>query len=170
MADADEIAFREMFPLVIGALVGLAMLFIVVALIIDDGADVYVPTGMTRAEAIADRIEPIGRVQYGGPEAVAVADDDAEPDEPRTGDAVYAAVCAACHDTGAAGSPLKDDTGEWQDRLGARGYDGVWQNAWDGIGAMPPRGGASISEEEMHNAVRYMFDQAGISPDNGEWE
>jgi cytochrome c5 len=168
MADADETAFRQMFPLVIGALAGLAVIFIVVAMVIDRGVDVYVPAGMTRAEAIAERIRPVGSVQFGGPETVAVAEEE-EPDEPRTGDAVYGMACAACHDTGAAGSPLTQDTGIWEARLGERGYDGIWQNAWDGIGAMPARGGANITEEELHNAVQYMLEQAGISPDNEAW-
>lgn len=161
--DSEEIAFREMFPLVIGALVLLTLVFIIIGVLLGDSEDVYVPSGMTRAEVLAERVEPIGRVQMGGPEVVAVADEPDDPAEPRSGDAVYGAACAACHDTGAAGSPLLDDAGEWQARLDERGFDGLLQSVIDGMGAMPPRGGSDASDDELHLSVEYILEEAGVS-------
>jgi len=166
MADQEEIAFREMFPLVIGALIALTVLLIIVAMLLDSRDDtVYVPSGQTRAEVLMDRLSPIGQVQFGGPEEVAMADEDEVTDDPRSGSTVYDAICAACHDTGVAGAPRMDDAGAWEDRLAERGFDGVYQSVIDGLGAMPARGGGGdrYSDEELRNSVEYLLEEAGVS-------
>ena len=58
----------------------------------------------------------------------------------QAGAAVYAAVCAACHDGGLAGAPKTGDTGSWSARLG-QGYDTLVKHAIEGIRAMPAKGG-----------------------------
>lgn len=166
MADQDEIAFREMFPLVIGALIALTVLLVIVALVIDARTreDIYVPSGQTRTETLQERLAPVGQVQFGGPEEVAVAESE-EPAEPRAGSAVYDAICAACHDTGAADAPMLDAADAWRSRLDERGYDGILESVIGGRGAMPPRGGGgdSVSDEELERAVEYILDEAGVS-------
>jgi len=166
--DQEEFAFREMFPMVIGALIALTILLIVVALVLDRDDDVYVPSGQTRTEVLMERLAPIGEVQFGGPEQVAAAEEEsaAEPAEPREASAVYQAVCAACHQSGAAGAPMLDATGEWQSRLDARGLQGLYDSVINGRGAMPARGGGGdgISDEEIERAVGYILDEAGVSP------
>lgn len=167
MSEAEDVAFKEMFPLVIGLLAGLAVFFIVIANIIaDSGPNVYAPAGMTPEQAIAHRVAPIGKVNMGGPML-------AEPESGAAAEAttyegpaqVYDAVCAACHDAGIAGAPELGDASVWQQRLEAHGgFEGVYQNALNGLNAMPARGGANISDEQLENAVRYILEESGVSP------
>lgn len=112
-------------------------------------------------DRIAERIQPIGRVTSGPVDAEQEAADLSPGD-------IYSNVCAACHDTGASDAPIKDDTDAWAARLDERSLDEVFDNAINGKGAMPPRGGdANLSDEEVKMVVAYMLDEAGI--DHG-WE
>ena len=171
MSEAEDLQFKETFPLVIGLLAGLAIFFVVIALVVANfyTEDTYAPPGMSRAEAIAARVQPVGEVNMGGP-VVAAADTggsgaaEEAAGEPQSGSEVYSAVCGACHDAGVAGAPKTDDTAAWKQRLDARGgYDALYQNALNGRGAMPAKGGANISEEELDRAVKYMLDESGVS-------
>jgi cytochrome c5 len=165
MSDQEEIAFREMFPLVIGALVALTVLLVIIAMTLDSRDDVYVPSGQTRTEVLLDRLSPIGQVQFGGPEEVAMAEEEDAPADPRSGSTVYAAICAACHDSGAAGAPRMDDAGAWEDRLAERGIDGLHQSVINGRGAMPARGGGGdgYSDDELRSSVEYILEEVGVS-------
>src|SRR5690606_38544377 len=60
-------------------------------------------------EAIEARIKPVAGFELGsgGPASA----------EPRTGEAVYTAQCAACHAAGVAGAPKMGDAGAWAERL-----------------------------------------------------
>ncbi|WP_026280746.1 c-type cytochrome [Thioalkalivibrio sp. ALE30] len=110
-------------------------------------------------ERIAQRIAPIGRVVSGEVDTAEEAADLSPGD-------IYANVCAACHDSGASGAPLKDDTDEWSNRLNDKGLETLFENSINGIGAMPARGGdSSLTDEQMHEAVAYMLDQAGVDHD-----
>jgi cytochrome c5 len=74
---------------------------------------------------------------------------------------VYKAVCAACHDTGAAGAPKTGDAGAWTARI-AQGYEAVVSNAVKGIRAMPPKGGnPDLDDVEVARAVVYMANLSG---------
>jgi cytochrome c5 len=112
-------------------------------------------------DRIAERIQPIGRVASGPVDAEEEAADLSPGD-------IYSNVCAACHDTGASDAPIKDDSDAWAARLDERSLDELFDNAINGMGAMPPRGGdSSLSDEEVKLVVAYMLDEAGI--DHG-WE
>lgn len=75
------------------------------------------------------------------------------------GEAVYADVCAACHDSGAAGAPKLGDADGWGDRLD-QDTATLYEHAINGIGAMPPKGGNSgLSDEEVEAAVDYMIEE-----------
>lgn len=172
MSEAEDVAFKEMFPLVIGLLAGLAVFFIVIAKIIAATTveTTYAPSGMTVEEAISKRVAPIGQVNMGGP-MLAAADAGgtgaaaADGGEPQSAEEIYSGVCAACHDNGVAGAPVLGETGTWQGRLDERGsYDALYRNALNGIGAMPAKGGANISEEELDETVRYILEESGLSP------
>ncbi|RFA30153.1 hypothetical protein CAI21_08175 [Alkalilimnicola ehrlichii] len=72
--------------------------------------------------------------------------------------------CMSCHATGVMNAPVTGTEGDWTARLGERGFDGLVQNAIDGIGAMPPRGGnPRLSDDEIRETVRYMLEESGIS-------
>ena len=118
---------------------------------------------------IAERVERAGAVclagekcagQVAGPVVVEEVVEVAAG--PRAGSAVYNSYCAGCHMTGAAGAPkVGEGQGDvWTKRLDARGgAEGLWQQAWKGIGAMPPKGMCmDCSEEEFAGAVAYMVE------------
>lgn len=78
------------------------------------------------------------------------------------GRAVYSAVCARCHATGEYGSPKLGDRTAWQPRLHL-GVDHLLDQAIDGLGAMPPRGGKDdLADAELRAAIVYMLRQAGL--------
>jgi cytochrome c5 len=106
------------------------------------------------AEAVAARVRPVAE------EGFALKDVNA-PKVLQTGQAVYTAVCAACHATGAAGAPKVGDNGGWGSRI-AQGYDTLVQHAVQGIRAMPAKGGnPDLDDVEVARAVVYMTNQSG---------
>ncbi|MEN9887524.1 MAG: hypothetical protein RL758_2102 [Pseudomonadota bacterium] len=78
----------------------------------------------------------------------------------KTGEEVYNAQCAACHNAGAAGAPKFKDAGAWGGRLKA-GYDGLLTSALKGKGAMGAQGGGDFDDVEIGRAVVYMANAAG---------
>ncbi len=80
--------------------------------------------------------------------------------DPAKGKAVYDAHCVACHASGVAGAPKFGDKAAWEKRI-AQGYDTLVTHATKGIGAMPPKGGADISDADLANAVAYLFVENG---------
>lgn len=78
----------------------------------------------------------------------------------RSGADVYAAACAACHNSGAAGAP-RIGVGNWQERVDARGQDLLVQHSIEGYNAMPPKGGCSgCSDTEVAAAVEYILGES----------
>ena len=76
---------------------------------------------------------------------------------PKTGEQVYVAVCKACHDSGAVGSPKIGDGKAWESRL-AQGKSALYESALNGRGMMPARGGANeLHDEEIRAGVDYML-------------
>lgn len=74
------------------------------------------------------------------------------------GRALYVSVCSACHapENVMVNSPKAGDSAEWEKRLG-KGLETVTDNAFNGFGAMPPKGGASeLSREQLRQAIQYM--------------
>jgi len=105
-------------------------------------------------QAIAARIRPVAD------EGFALKDANA-PKILQTGQAVYTAVCAACHGAGVAGAPKMGDAGAWSARI-AQGYDTLVQHAVQGIRAMPAKGGnPDLDDVEVARAVVYMSNQSG---------
>jgi cytochrome c5 len=87
--------------------------------------------------------------------AQAVTGTDAGKVSADAGKKLYETACMACHATGAAGAPKVGDKAAWEPRL-KKGADVLHANAIKGIGAMPPKGGASASDAEIKAAVDYM--------------
>ena len=75
------------------------------------------------------------------------------------GKALYDKTCVACHGTGVAGAPKFGDKAAWAPRLAA-GFDEVLKIATTGKGAMPPKGGAAVSDAEFKAAVEYLVNSA----------
>nr|WP_246261243.1 c-type cytochrome [Alteromonas ponticola] len=106
-------------------------------------------------EAIKERIKPAGSVYVAGVEAETAAAGGGV----KSGEEVYNQACMACHGAGVLGAPKLQVAAEWQPRLDERGLDGIWQNALDGINAMPPRGACgNCSDDEIKAAIEYMIE------------
>jgi cytochrome c5 len=85
------------------------------------------------------------------------------PKQLQAAEAVYTAVCSACHASGAAGSPKFGDAGAWSARI-AQGYDTLLKHAIEGIRAMPAKGGnPDLDNVEVARAVVYMANKGGAS-------
>lgn len=172
MSDAEEAQFKELFSVILAALAGLAILFIVIALFISGSNGTYVPAGMTEEEAVAQRVAPEGEVNMGGPKIAeasqAAAEESGGGDSAsalETGADVYDAVCASCHAQGVAGAPETGATDVWQQRLDSGGMQGLYDNAINGVGSMPPKGGnTSLSDEQVQTAVDHILEESGLEP------
>jgi cytochrome c5 len=81
----------------------------------------------------------------------------------QSAEAVYTAVCAACHASGLAGAPKITDTAAWGPRI-QQGYDTLLKHAIEGIRAMPAKGGnPDLDDVEVARAVVYMANQSGAT-------
>lgn len=78
----------------------------------------------------------------------------------QTGEAVYKAQCAACHDSGAAGAPKFGDAGAWAARIGT-GLEALVSSALKGKNAMPAQAGGDFDDLEIARGVAYMANAAG---------
>lgn len=115
-------------------------------------------------EAIAERLKPVGELCLQGDDcggagaapAAAVADSGGGGGE--SGEEIYNSVCMACHDTGAAGAPIRADEAAWSDRV-SKGFDTLLTHSTEGFNAMPARGGnPNLSDDEMYAATAYMLE------------
>lgn len=95
------------------------------------------------------RIQPVAKFELAKAAAPAASG-------PRDGATIYNTVCGACHNTGAAGAPKIDDKAVWAPRLG-QGKDGLIKSVTNGKGAMPPKGGAALSDDEIKGVVDYVL-------------
>ena len=103
------------------------------------------------AQAVAARIAPVGTVEVR---------DASNPATLKTGEQVYQAQCAACHNAGAAGAPKLGDAAAWGKRI-KEGYDHLLTSALKGKGAMGAQGGGDYSDFEIGRAVVYLTNQSG---------
>ena len=77
-----------------------------------------------------------------------------------SGQEVYTKACVSCHKAGIAGAPVTGDKEAWVPLID-KGMDQLSQNAINGIGKMPAKGGnASLSDAEVRAAVEYMVEQS----------
>jgi cytochrome c5 len=155
--------FLKFFSGLMGALVALTVVLVVLARIIGGGAEQEASTA--EAQAIAERIRPVGEVAVGqapqpsGLSLIATA--NAADDK---GKQVYDQSCAACHAAGVAGAPKLGDKAAWTARV-AQGNDTLYTHALKGYqgksGFMPPKGGnASLSDADVKAAVDFMVAQS----------
>ena len=108
--------------------------------------------GALAPEAVAARIQPVARVEFGAAAAPAGA---------RKGEDIVKATCTACHQAGVANAPKIGDRASWGPRM-KQGLQGMLAVAIKGKGAMPPRGGdASLTDAELTRAIIFMANQSG---------
>jgi len=109
--------------------------------------------GALAPEAVAARIQPVGKVEFGAAGAAAGG-------AAKSGEEIVKEVCAACHVAGVANAPKLGDKAAWAPRL-KLGLDGLTAAVVKGKGAMPPRAGSSLTDEELARAVVSMANGAG---------
>jgi len=113
-------------------------------------------------EAVAKRLQPVGKVEFGPVMAAAGPAAKAKGGKagPADGKSVYDKVCVACHQVSVAGSPRLGDKAAWAPRLKS-GIDALVQSVLKGKGAMPPRAGnPALSDAEVKAAVEFMTSQS----------
>jgi cytochrome c5 len=130
-------------------LVPIIGIILIVQLVIGrPGAD---PAALT-PDAVAARIQPVGKVEIGAPAAAPGA---------RGGEEIVKSVCGACHTAGVANAPKIGDKAAWA-KLAGKGMAGLVATAAKGVGAMPPRGGAAdLTDTELARAIAFMANQSG---------
>jgi outer membrane protein OmpA-like peptidoglycan-associated protein len=111
----------------------------------------------TTKSSIESRIKPVAGVDSIA--GYSLKDPNA-PKVLRSGEVVYKAQCAACHDAGAAGAPKFGDAAGWSARL-KTGFDSLWSSSLKGKGAMSAQGGGEYDDLEIANAVVYLANGAG---------
>ena len=132
-------------------IVPIIIIFLLVKLVITSD---QVPSGSNAMtpEATQRRIAPIAKfelVDASGPKVF------------KTGQQVYKAVCAGCHDAGAAGAPKFADAAAWA-APNATGLQSMVASVIKGKGAMPAKGGnPALDDYEIARTVVYMANSAG---------
>ncbi len=103
----------------------------------------------TSEKAIAQRLQKVGAVEI------------RDANRPlKSGEEVFNAQCAACHNAGAAGAPKTGDVAAWAPRIKS-GFDHLWKSALKGKGAMGAQGGGDYSDVEIGRAVVYLTSKSG---------
>ncbi|WP_435105190.1 c-type cytochrome [Arhodomonas sp. AD133] len=169
MSREEDRKFIRNFMAVIGVLV-----FVAVALILIS-TGLYEGESEARKELAAERaarhLEPVGKVRLTGEPAPASTGGGEEAaagggGEPRSGEEVTGAVCAACHESGAMNAPKIGDEAAWADRVD-KGLATLVDHSANGFNNMPPQKGQA-SEEEIRAAILWMVeDQSGVEVPQG---
>lgn len=149
----------------------LVPIFLIVMLtqLITGGMKIEPGTAVMSDEAIAKRLQPVGKVVFGeAPAAPAAAVASAGGGTPAPaaasgkadGASVYQSVCAMCHGAGLLGAPKPGDKAAWKPRI-AQGVATLHEHAIKGIRSMPAKGGnAALPDTDVFAAVDYMVNQS----------
>ena len=128
------------------------IIIILLVNLVTTGDQVGAGSNTLTPEAIQKRIAPVAKLELV---------DASGPKVFKTGAQVYKAVCAGCHDSGAAGAPKFADAAAWAGP-NATGLQSMVANVVKGKGAMPAKGGnPALDDFEIERAVVYMANSAG---------
>ena len=159
--------FFDMYSLVIGALVVVALLLFVLSKEMSERTQgVYTRDTAEYRQAVAERIRPVGDVYLPGeshdePARVVAAAPEPEPVAAAlSGPQVYNSACLACHAAGVGGAPIVGNAEAWTARI-AQGMETLTKHAIEGYsgsaGYMPAKGGRmDLSDDEVAAAVEFM--------------
>ncbi|MCH8618302.1 c-type cytochrome [Undibacterium sp. TS12] len=155
--DEHESAIKTPKQLIVAVLAGFLVPIIAIVLLVQfvsNDKKVGAGSSAQTQEAIAARISPVADQGF-------TFKDANGPKVLQSGESVYKTICAACHDSGAAGSPKFGDASAWGPRI-AQGYDKVVANAIGGLRAMPAKGGnPDLDDVEVARAVVHMANAGG---------
>lgn len=148
------------FTGILGVLIAISVvLFIIAQIIVDPDPKLDDPRV---AELTQQRIAPVGKLNTGEAPIVLgtmspISTAQAAPDF-ASGEAVYNAVCQACHTTGVLNSPKLGDPAGWEARL-PKGRETLLNSVLNGLNLMPAKGGRpDLSDEQVEMAVDYILE------------
>jgi cytochrome c5 len=144
---------KQLVATIVASFVVPVVVIIMLVNYVDFGAKPAAGTDALAAEAVAQRLQRVGKVEIRDASAPAVL---------RTGEQVYQQACTACHAAGAAGAPKTGDSGAWAPRI-KTGYEALLNSALKGKGAMAAQGGGEFSDLEVGRAVVYLANKGGAS-------
>ena len=168
----NDSQFVNVFSLVIGVLVAVAIVLLVLAREVaarTEGKAVY--DDPAYIASVLQRVEPVGQEAVAGQDnsamaiqAPAGAGPAVAMSVPKDGKALFTAVCSVCHGAGIAGAPKAGDKAAWAPRI-AEGKATLYQHAIGGYsgktGAMPPKGGRTdLPDDLIKQGVDYMVSLA----------
>ncbi|WP_445004787.1 c-type cytochrome [Halomonas mongoliensis] len=124
-------------------------------------------------DAIAERLKPAGTLCLVGDDCGTAAPSGGEQEVASNGasdidgGAIYNRICMACHETGAAGAPIRGDEDAWSARI-EQGWDTLLDHSINGFNAMPARGGnPNLSDEEVAASTAYLVEPVMDVPELG---
>ncbi|HEX8756597.1 MAG TPA: c-type cytochrome [Steroidobacteraceae bacterium] len=165
--------FVNMFSLVIGILIAIAVILFVVARSIGAGTEAKEMTGEPDYyRSVEARIAPVQQEAVAGQNNAALAikplagataeagGGSSGPAMPTSGKELFEQTCSACHGAGVAGAPKAGDKTAWAPHL-AHGLPMLYQHALHGFtgttGTMPAKGGRTdVPDAMVEQAVNYM--------------
>lgn len=176
--------FINMFSLVIGVLVAIAIVIFVVARSIGartEGREMM--TEPSYYKSVEARVAPLEQVAVAGQNnaalaikplagATAEASGSSGPAMPTSGKELFEQTCSACHGAGIAGAPKAGDKTAWAPHL-AHGLPALYDHALHGFtgttGTMPAKGGRGDAPDALvEQAVNYMVSLVDPGMVNGK--
>ena len=85
------------------------------------------------------------------------------PPSAQPGEPLVKANCRVCHASGINGAPIIGNDRMWAPRI-RQGEETLVKHATEGYGLMPARGGSTLTDEQMAQAVSYMLSQLTPEP------
>jgi cytochrome c5 len=164
--------FINLFSLVIGLLITVAILLIALAKVV--GARTqgeHVKAESLHLAAVDERTQPFARVAVAGQDnaALAIVEQPGAAAAPaavalHSGEEVFNAACTACHGQGIAGAPRMGDKAAWAPRI-AKGMATLYKHSLEGFqgtsGLMPPKGGRTdLADDVIRMGVDYMVERS----------
>jgi len=71
----------------------------------------------------------------------------------------YEKSCAVCHGNDKMGAPDVGNKEAWA-KVMKKGLDNVLATAIKGTGAMPPRGGSTLKDDQLKQVIEYMYSKS----------
>lgn len=164
-----DLVFLKQFSMIIAFLAALTIVLILAGMYINAQQEAE-PNPVAEA-ATHDRLRPVGGVYAGATGAAAAAAAKAAAaaaavgqvayEGTLDGSVIYAALCGACHTSGAGGAP-KMERAAWTARI-AQGAELMHKHAIEGFqgnaGIMPAKGGnPALTDEQVIASVDWMVD------------
>lgn len=117
--------------------------------------------GKEMSKLIDKRTQPLGKINLtSNPTAKTAITLVSDNTKNQSGEQVYNTICAACHTSGVAEAPITGNKEQWRNRI-SEGIEHLYEQAINGVGIMPAKGGmATLSDEEVKAAVDFIIERS----------